>query len=132
MKKYILLIGLLLCMKATATEYTGTMRMAGGYTMEQVRVSLDERGNLTLYQVKFARLMPVRLDIVFPGVECNQESNLMIIKGDSIIPTIHNEPRPDRIVKKLQGNAGGQTLFFRCLIGGKEMTYEGRTNGTKR
>ena len=113
-------------MMVSAAEYVGNIRMASGYTQENVRVCLDEQGNLTLYRVKFARMMPVRLDIVFPHVECYRECNLMIIQGDSIIPTIHNEPRPDRIVTKLQGKADGQSLRFRCLIGGKEMTYEGK------
>ena len=59
MKKLIVLLKLLFCLSLSATEYIGTLQMASGYTLKDVRVCLDEQGNLTLYHVKFARMMPM-------------------------------------------------------------------------
>ena len=51
MKKLIVLLNLLFCLSLSATEYIGTLQMASGYTLKDVRVCLDEQVNLTLYHV---------------------------------------------------------------------------------
>ena len=98
------------------------MQMASGYTLDDVRVSLDEQGNMTLYRVKFARMMPVRVDVLIPHVKCHNEH----ISGEDIIPSVSGKPHPDRIVTHLQGTTDKQSLDFRCLFGGKEMRYKGK------
>jgi len=109
-------------LQGNATEYVGTMSLASGYTLDNVHVSLDEQGNMTLYSVKFARMMPVRVDVLIPQVTCNNER----ISGENIIPSVSGKPHPDRIVTQLQGTANKQALDFRCLMGGKEMHYKGK------
>ena len=118
---FILLAAATMAAGVMATEYIGLMQMASSYTLEDVRVSIDEQGNMTLYRVKFARMMPVRVDVTIPQINCDGEH----ITGDSIIPLISDKPKPERIVTNLHGTADNQSLDFLCLIGGKEMHYNG-------
>ena len=121
------LIGLLFGISVCAAEYVGTMQMGSGYTLEKVRVNWDEHGCITLYNMKFARLMPVRVDVVIPQVQARTDSGQTVLSGDNIIPTVNEKPYPDRIITNLQGRADMQTISFRCLFGGKEMRYEGKS-----
>ncbi len=118
----VLFLGLLLSMVVCATEYIGTMQMASGYTLNNVRVSIDEKGCLTMYRVKFARLMPLRVDVVISPVK--QENGKL--SGDNIIPTVSNKPYPDKIVTKLNGTISSNSISFSCLFGGKGMQYKGQ------
>lgn len=118
----VLFLGLLLSMVVCATEYIGTMQMASGYTLDDVRVSIDEKGCLTMYRVKFARLMPLRVDVVISPVK--QENGKL--NGDNIIPTVSNKPYPDKIVTKLNGTISSNSISFSCLFGGKGMQYKGQ------
>lgn len=118
----VLFLGLLLSMVVCAAEYVGTMQMSSGYTLNNVRVSIDEKGNLTMYRVKFALLMPLRVDVVIPQVKQDGEK----LSGDNIIPTVSNKPYPDKIVTKLNGTVNSGSISFRCLFGGKGMEYKGR------
>lgn len=118
----VLFLGLLLSMVVCATEYIGTMQMASGYTLDDVRVSIDEKGCLTMYRVKFARLMPLRVDVVISPVK--QENGKL--SGDSIIPTVNNKPYPDKVVTKLKGTVSSNSISFSCLFGGKGMQYKGQ------
>jgi len=125
-KKLIVLLNLLFCLSLSATEYVGTLRMASGYTLSDVRVSLDEQGNLTLYRVKFSRMMPVRVDVVLPNVTLREDSTTTVILGDNIIPTMNGKPKPERIATQLQGNVDGSSVVFHCLLGGKGMQFQGK------
>lgn len=118
----VLFLGLLLSMVVCAAEYIGTMQMASGYTLEDVRVSIDEKGCLTMYRVKFARLMPLRVDVVISPVK--QENGKL--SGDNIIPTVNNKPYPDKVVTKLNGAVSSNSISFSCLFGGKGMQYKGQ------
>jgi len=116
------LITLLLCLSLSATEYVGTLQLASGFRLDDVRVNLDEQGNLTLYRVKFARLMPIRVDVLIPQVTRENER----LSGEDIIPSVDGKPYPERIVTGLHGTADPQSLDFHCLIGEKEMHYSGK------
>lgn len=118
----VLFLGLLLSMVVCATEYIGTMQMASGHTLDDVRVSIDEKGCLTMYRVKFARLMPLRVDVVISPVK--QENGKL--SGDNIIPTVNNKPYPDKVVTKLKGTVSSNSISFSCLFGGKGMQYKGQ------
>jgi hypothetical protein len=76
---------------------------------------------MTLYRVKFARMMPVRVDVLIPQVKCDNEH----LSGEDIIPSVNGKQHPDRIVTHLRGTANKQALDFRCLFGGKEMHFKG-------
>ena len=126
MRKLFVLLSLLFCLSLSAMEYVGTLQMASGYTLSDVRVSLDEQGNLTLYRVKFSRMMPVRVDVVLPNVTLRQDSTTTVIFGDNIIPTMDGKPKPERIATQLQGNADDSSITFRCLLGGKGIQFQGK------
>ena len=119
---FILITAAIMSIGMMAAEYVGTMQMAGGFTMKEVRVSLDEQGNITMHDVKFARLMPVRVDVRIPGVKRQQGQ----LSGDKITPYVGSKPQPKRIVTHLRGTASKQTLSFRCEFGGKEMQFQGK------
>lgn len=118
----VLLLGWLFSLSVCAAEYVGTMQMSSGYTLDDVRVSIDEKGNLTMYRVKFAFLMPLRVDVVIPQVKQEGEK----LSGDNIIPTVSNKPYPDKIVTKLSGTISSNSISFSCLFGGKGMEYKGQ------
>lgn len=118
----VLLLGLLFSLSVCAAEYIGTMQMSSGYTLNNVRVSIDEKGNLTMYRVKFALLMPLRVDVMIPQVKQDGEK----LSGDNIIPTVSNKPYPDKIVTKLNGTISSNSISFSCLFGGKGMEYKGQ------
>lgn len=118
----VLLLGWLFSLSVCAAEYVGTMQMSSGYTLNNVRVSIDEKGCLTMYRVKFARLMPLRVDVVISPVK--QENGKL--SGDSIIPTVNNKPYPDKVVTKLKGTVSSNSISFSCLFGGKGMQYKGQ------
>ncbi len=118
----VLLLGWLFSLSVCAAEYVGTMQMASGYTLNNVRVSIDEKGNLTMYRVKFALLMPLRVDVVIPQVKQDVEK----LSGDNIIPTVSSKPYPDKIVTKLNGTVNSSSISFSCLFGGKGMEYKGQ------
>lgn len=124
---FLLLAAVMMAAGTMATEYVGSLQMASGYTLEDVRVSMDEQGNMTLYRVKFARMMPVRVNVVIPQINCNGEH----ITGDSIIPLVSDKPKPERIITNLQGTADKQSIDFTCLIGGKEMHYKGTIHASR-
>lgn len=118
---FIFLAAAMMAAGVMATEYIGSMQMASGYTLDDVRVSIDEQGNMTLYRVKFARMMPVRVDVIIPQINCDNGQ----LNGESIIPLMNNKQKPDRIITNLHGTADKQSIDFNCLIGGKEMHYSG-------
>ena len=120
------LLWMLLSLSVSAAEYVGTMQMASGYTLSDVRVRLDEQGNLTLFRVKFARMMPVRVDVVLPSLTLRQDGSAIVFSGDSIIPMLNDRPKPDRLATQLQGKADSSSIAFHCLLGGKAMQFKGK------
>ena len=121
MKTSSVIIGLLLSLSLCATEYVGSLQMANGYSLDNVRVNIDKQGNLTLYRVKFARMMPVRVDVLIPHLTRSNHH----VKGDNIIPLVNGKQYPKRIVTNLHGSVDDKSLHVRCLLGGKEMQYKG-------
>ena len=118
-----------------ATDYVGTMVVGdGSYTMKEVRVALAANGDMTMYNVKFARLMPFRVDVVIPGVTLMPEEDgkraseveSWRLSGEGIVPTISGKPYPSRIATQMQGTATDKQLQFSVLFGGKKLQYSGQ------
>ena len=127
MRTICVLLGLSFCLSIHAADYIGTMRMESGFELRNVRVELDPSGRLTLFDVKFARLMPVRVDVVIPHVQQRKQGAQTLLSGDGIVPMVNRKSHPDRIVKKLHGHADKQSLSFSCLLGGKALRFEGKS-----
>ena len=125
MKNILLTISMLVCLSIGAADYTGTLQMSGGYTLENVRVTIDEQSTLILHRVKFARLMPVRVDVVIQHIKRQAETSSTVINADNIVPLVDDKPYPNRLIRDLRGHIEGDFFFFRCKMGGKEMCYKG-------
>lgn len=118
MKRFIfafLLLGSGLVMGQT---YVGSMTI-GDYTRREVRVDLGH-DYLLMRSVKFARMMPVKLDITFPQVRRDGKQ----LSGNNIVPTSEGKAYEKYRVRDLRGTVS-DTLRFSCLMGKKELHYEG-------
>ena len=119
-----IILSLLMILHASATEYAGKMVVGDGtYAMEKVRVSLSPEGTLTLYDVKFSRFMPVRVDVVIPNVNLTSVQAGFELGGEGMIPTVNGKPHPSRIATQMKGMATKQTLRFDVFFGGKHLSF---------
>ncbi|MBR1549565.1 MAG: hypothetical protein IJ634_02900 [Bacteroidales bacterium] len=133
-KKFLLtLLLLILGLAATAQSYNGNMEI-DGYTRKNVdlRLARTPQGTIVLYMynVKFARLMPVKVDMEIPGLTLNDGR----LQGNGIIPTSKGKPYEKYRVTRFDGNADTEKITFTCLLGDKQMKFSGRRakkNNTK-
>lgn len=125
-KKIILTLTMaLMAMVATAQSYVGTMEV-NGYTRKEVVVQLakNQQGELVLkmFNVKFARLMPVKVDVDIPGITLNGSR----LQGNNIIPSSKGKPYERYRVTKLDGKADSQQISFTCMMGDKPVKFSGK------
>lgn len=125
-KKIILTLTMaLMAMVATAQSYVGTMEV-NGYTRKEVVVQFakTQQGELVLkmFNVKFARLMPVKVDVDIPGITLNGSR----LQGNNIIPSSKGKPYERYRVTKLDGKADSQQISFTCMMGDKPVKFSGK------
>jgi len=133
-KKIILTLTLLfLGFAATAQSYIGTMEI-DGYTRKNVDVRLarTQQGTIVLYMynVKFARLMPVKVDMEIPGLTLADGR----LQGNGIVPTSKGKPYDKYRVTRFNGTADTEKITFSCFLGDKQMKFSGhrtKKNNTK-
>ena len=133
-KKIILTLTLLfLTLAATAQSYVGTMEI-DGYTRKNVdiRLARTQQGTIVLYMynVKFARLMPVKVDMEIPGLTLADGR----LQGNGIVPTSKGKPYEKYRITRFNGTADTEKIAFTCLIGDKQMKFSGlraKKNKTK-
>ena len=133
-KKIILTLTLLfLGLAATAQSYIGTMEI-DGYTRKNVDVRLarTQQGTIVLYMynVKFARLMPVKVDMEIPGLTLADGR----LQGNGIVPTSKGKPYDKYRVTRFNGTADTEKNTFSCFLGDKQMKFSGlraKKNNTK-
>ena len=104
-KKIILTLALLfLTLAATAQSYVGTMEI-DGYTRNNVdiRLARTQQGTIVLYMynVKFARLMPVKVDMETPGLTLADGR----LQGNGIVPTTKGKPYEKYRITRFNGTA---------------------------
>lgn len=104
-KKIILTLTLLfLTLAATAQSYVGTMEI-DGYTRNNVdiRLARTQQGTIVLYMynVKFARLMPVKVDMETPGLTLANGR----LQGNGIVPTTKGKPYEKYRITRFNGTA---------------------------
>ncbi len=120
-----LLALLLLAPLAAAQTYVGTMQV-NDYTRKDVEVRLgaSPQGQtvLQMLNVKFARMMPVKVDVDIPGVSLGNGR----LAGDNIVPTSKGKPYEKYLVTRLDGSADSEKITFRCLMGDKQIKFSGR------
>ena len=122
---FIMLLPVLFAFTLHGQTYVGTMTI-GNYTQHQVKVDLataaDGTATLTLHGVKFARMMPVKLDVTIAPVASKDGT----LRADGVVPTAKGKRYEKYTVRRLQGSAGKKQLQFRCQMGKKELVVDAK------
>lgn len=134
MKSFILSI--LLCVFVASVpfgNYKGDLvvRPSSPYTMKDVKVrvvpnSARDKATIYLYQIKFSRLMPVKLDITLPNVSMTQSGNKYLIKGENIVPLKGGKPYPSRMVSFVKATLDEGNLDLNMCIGSAPIRFVGK------
>lgn len=102
---------------------------SSGFTKEDVRTKVilvnDELLDIYMFDVKFAALMPVTIDMVISGVGYTQTGSTIRFYGDSIIPTAGDKPYEKYIVTDLQGTITADSLCLTNNYGSTPSVYAG-------
>jgi len=102
---------------------------SSGFTKENVRTKLvlkdDDKLDLYMYDVKFATMMPVTIDMLISGVTYTKIGSEIHFYGDSIVPTAGNKPYEKYIITELEGYVTNDSLCLSNNYGDTPATYEG-------
>lgn len=126
MKKTLLLLCLLvLGLCAGAQTYVGAMTV-DGYTRKDVKVTLKKTEKegivLTMYKVKFARMMPVKIDFDIPQMKL--EDNCLT--ADGVVPVSKGKRYEKYTIHRLNGTADSKQISFTCTMGDKPFSFKGK------
>ena len=131
MKRVItLLFALMLGMALQAQTFVGNMSIA---TFQQknitctLKVDAQGRGTLVMQRVKFAKMMPVRVDMSIAGltVKKDRDGNLTLT-GTDIVPTAGEKSYPKKTVTNFHGTLRGGTLTAKFTMSEKKVTFTGK------
>ena len=131
MKRVItLLFALMLGMAMQAQTFVGNMSIA---TFQQknitctLKVDAQGRGTLVMQRVKFAKMMPVRVDMSIAGltVKKDRDGNLTLT-GTDIVPTAGDKSYPKKTVTNFHGTLRGGTLIANFTMSEKKVTFTGK------
>ncbi len=131
MKKTItLLFALALGLFLQAQTFVGNMSIASfGQKNIQCTLTLDGQGRATLVmqRVKFAKMMPVRVDMVVSGLSASRDAaGNLVLSGTNIIPTAGNKSYPKKIITNFRGTLRGGNLNTTFTMSQKKVTYAGK------
>lgn len=131
MKKTLLLLCLLAFgFYAGAQTYVGTMTV-DGYTRENVKVTLKKTEKeglvLTMYKVKFARMMPVKIDFDIPQLKLEGSR----LTADGVVPVSKGKRYEKYTIHRLSGTADSKEISFNCLMGDKPFSFKGKRGSGK-
>ena len=126
MKKTLLLLYLLaLGLYSGAQTYVGTMTV-DGYKRENVKVTLKKTEKegivLTMYKVKFARMMPVKIDFDIPQMKLEGSR----LTADGVVPVSKGKRYEKYTIHRLSGTADSKQISFTCTMGDKPFSFKGR------
>ena len=139
---YIFIIAILLCSchistpeeplpeDTSAYEAYGLLTVtSSGFTKENIRtkiVLIDEATlDLYMYDVKFATMMPVTIDMLISGVSYTKQGQTIRFYGDSIVPTAGNKPYEKYIITDLVGYVTADSICLSNNYGETPSTYQG-------
>lgn len=128
MKKAItLLLALIVGLVLQAQTFLGSMTIASfGQKNVKCTLTVDSHGHATLVmqRVKFAKLMPVRVDMAVSGLTAKQDAdgNLRLT---GIIPTAGGRTYPKKTITDFHGTVRGSTLSATFTMSQKTVTYTG-------
>ena len=131
MKKTLLLLCLLAFgFYAGAQTYVGTMTV-DGYTRENVKVTLKKTEKeglvLTMYKVKFARMMPVKIDFDIPQLKLEGSR----LTADGVVPVSKGKRYEKYTIHRLSGTVDSKEISFNCLMGDKPFSFKGKRGSGK-
>ena len=131
LKTLILLCLMAFGFSAGAQTYVGTMTV-DGYRRENVKVTLkktDKEGIvLTMYRVKFARLMPVKIDFDIPRMKLENGR----LTADGVVPVSDGKRYEKYTIRNLDGTADSKQLSFTCKMGDKPFSFTGKRKESSR
>lgn len=113
--------------------YKGTMNVDQNdgtmYTQRNVEVDYEFYGadklNFVMYNVKFAKGMPLKLDMVVEGVSYTEEDGVYILSGEGIVPYAIGGPFEKYTLTRLVGTISDDNITLSFLCGEYPVTYEG-------
>jgi len=111
-------------------NYFGTVEVDNDdehYVKENVEVSVTKEENgetytIKLFRVKFAKAMPVEIDMLIQGVAIDENGT---ISGDEIIPFAMGGPFEKYKINGLTGKMTEKRLEFEMVCGGYPTKYLG-------
>ena len=107
-----------------AQNYIGTISI-GDYTQKNVEAKLSMSqatgATVTLFDVKFAHMMPVKIDVSIPGLSLEETR----LTGDNIIPLSKGKEHRKHLIRRLKGTADASRLSFSCMMGKKQLIFNG-------
>lgn len=112
--------------------YKGTMVVDQNdgtfYTQEDVEVDYeikDGKLNFVMYQVKFAKGMPLKLDMVVEGADYVDNDGNYTISGDGIVPYAMGGPFEKFTITGLEGTITDTEFEMEFMCGEYPVTYAG-------
>lgn len=113
--------------------YAGTMNVDQNdgtmYTQKDVEVDYelygDDKLNFVMYNVKFAKGMPLKLDMVVEGVSYTEEDGVYTLSGEGIVPYAMGGPFEKFTLTRLVGTITDNKMTLSFLCGEYPVTYEG-------
>ncbi len=115
----------------TAYEAYGVLTIpSSGFTKENLRTKVilvdDELLDIYMFEVKFATMMPVTIDMVISNVSYTKSGSMIEFHGDSIVPTAGNKPYEKYIVTDLKGSISADSLCLTNNYGETPSVYAGK------
>lgn len=102
---------------------------SSGFTKEDVRTEVmlvsDKLLDIYMFEVKFATLMPVTIDMVISGVEYTRTADEIHFCGDGIVPTAGNKPYEKYTVTDLVGRITADSICLSNVYGDTPAVYAG-------
>lgn len=114
-------------------NYVGTLT-TNSYSQKEAHMVVTisgERATLEMCKVKFAKLMPVKVDVKVKELECRKEGGISRLRGDGIIPLSGGKPHANRTIHGFKGTATANKLTFECKMGDKHVTFSGHVMNGK-
>lgn len=113
--------------------YTGTMNVDQNdgttFTLGDVDVDYElynaDKLNFVMYDVKFAKGMPLKLDMVVEGVGYTEDNGVYTLTGEGIVPYAMGGPFEKFTLTQLVGTITDDMMSLSFLCGEYPVTYEG-------
>lgn len=115
----------------TSYEAYGVLTIpTSGFTKENLRTKVilvdDELLDIYMFEVKFATMMPVTIDMVISNVSYTKTGSMIEFHGDSIVPTAGDKPYEKYIVTDLKGYISADSLCLSNNYGETPSVYAGK------